>query len=505
MGDNAIFDFDDQNNENDANTWYGNTDGYGSFQIHNFGLGQTLFAINYWGTTNANFKPCIGIGNNPNGSTTSGSGQQRDWTFTENADQFTSRELYILTRDVAPVTVPSPAVQVNGGTLRVVDSVGTMPIPADIRAKVGTLADGYDTVYYSPVSTTADAAYNGTAYSVNNSATTAPFDRVAYFYELRKTGETTSTWVWVSFSAHTQDRTKLGYPNRNGAPVVWQQKVYGMDVRSNSSNVTEVTGADTGNLEIWPSNYGQGTKLGLGGSATLFDFDDDIAGNTGIGHGCFQIHNWGAKQTLIAISHCGTLSNVLGLGIGNNPTLTNADPDYTFTYNATLFDIRNLYVFVRPATSLDTVGRLLAGADVNLAAGAVLDLNASTQTVRSVTGLGTVSNGVLAAGVVLSPAGDGAVGTIALSGVQFAPGVQYRANPGDLLDVTGALDVSGMTLHLNTPEALDRHQTYTLIQTTGGVTGVPTPDAPLPTGWKVVRRGNAILLLAEGGTLLNLR
>jgi hypothetical protein len=184
-----------------------------------------------------------------------------------------------------------------------------------------------------------------------------------------------------------------------------------MDVRSNSTNITEVTGADTGNLEIWPSNYGQGTKLGLGGSASTFDFDDDIAGNTGIGHGCFQIHNWGAKQTLIAISHCGSAANVLGLGIGNNPTWSNNDPDYTFTYNAANYEIRNLYVFVRPITNPDDVGRLLADADIDLAAGAVLDLNASTQTIHSVTGLGTISNGTLAASVVLSPAGDGVVGT----------------------------------------------------------------------------------------------
>ena len=78
--------------------------------------------------------------------------------------------------------------------------------------------------------------------------------------------------------------------------------------------------------------------------------------------------------------------------------------------NAGNYDIRNLYVFVRPTTAQGTVGRLLADADVNLAAGALLDLNASTQTVRSVTGLGTVSNGTLAATAILSPAGDGVVG-----------------------------------------------------------------------------------------------
>jgi autotransporter-associated beta strand protein len=497
IGDGAAYDFDDRNSGQESNTSYGNVAGYGSFQIHNFGLNQTLFAINHFGRTG--YKPCIGIGNKPN------DGTNRDWTFTENATDYTVRELYILTRDVSPVTEDAPDVQVNEGTLRVIDAAGTMPVPSDIRAKVGALADGYDTVYYSPVQTTAAAAYNGTAYSVDNSAATAPFDRVAYFFELRKTGETTSTWVWVSFNAHTQDRTKLGYPNRNGATVIWQQKVYGMDVRSNSSNVNEVTGADTGNLEIWPSNYGQGTKLGLGGSATTFDFDDDIAGNTGIGHGCFQIHNWGAKQTLVAISHCGSAANVLGLGIGNNPTWSNNDPDYTFTYNAGNYDVRNLYVFVRPATNPEDIGRLLADADINVAAGATLDLNATTQTVRSVTGSGTVSNGVLAAEAVLSPAGDGVVGTLALSGVSLVPGTRYRADLGDLLNVAGPLDVTGLIVSVNNPAALERSQSYTLIRTTGGITGTATLGTALPSGWKLLRSGNDLLLFSSRGMLLELR
>ena len=355
--------------------------------------------------------------------------------------------------------------------------------------------------------TTAAAAYNGTAYAIDNSAATTPFDRVAYFYELKKPGEATSTWVWVSFNAHTQDRTKLGYPNRNGAAFMWQRKVNGMDVRSNSPLVTEVTGADTGNLEIWPSNYGGSGTLGLGGNDGAFDFDDSGA-STNMGHGCFQIHNWGAKQTLVAISHCGGSGNVLGLGIGNNTDFSkNATPypDWTFSDNAAQYDIRNLYVFVRPAVAPEDIGHLLANADVNLAAGATLDLGGSTQLVHSITGTGTVSNGFLAANTILSPAGDGTVGTIAFVGVQIVPGTRYHADLGDLLDVTGPLDVSGMTVQINNPEALERSQTYILIQTTAGVTGLATLETDLPSGWKLVRRDNALMLISEGGTVLLLK
>ena len=154
--------------------------------------------------------------------------------------------------------------------------------------------------------------------------------------------------------------------------------------------VTDVDGVNTGNLEIWPSNYGTGFGLpDIGGSSSAFDFNDNGGNSTSIGHGSFQTHNWGAQQVLFSISHCGSRDNDLGVGIGNDPNPP-ADKttayDYTWTYNAGLFDIRDLYVFVRTAANPDDIGRLLADADVNLAAGAVLDLNASTQTVRTVTG-----------------------------------------------------------------------------------------------------------------------
>jgi hypothetical protein len=282
-----------------------------------------------------------------------------------------------------------------------------------------------------------------------------------------------------------------------------------MDVRSNVGAVTDVDGVDTGNIEIWPSNYGTGLGLsGIGGNANAFDFNDNGASSTSIGHGSFQIHNWGAQQVLFSISHCGASNNDLGVGIGNDPnppTDKTTAYDYTWTYNAGLFDIRDLYVFVRPAANPDDIGHLLADADVNLAAGAVLDLNASTQTVRTVTGSGTVANGMLASGSVLSPGGDGAVGTLAFSNVTLVPGTQYRADLGDLVDVTGALDISGLVVTINNPGALDRAQTYTLIQTTTGITGMPTLATDLPSGWKLVRRNNALLLLSEGGTLLFLR
>lgn len=63
-------------------------DGYGSMQVHNYGAGQTLFSINHW---NAGPNADIGIGNGP--------GQTPDWTFTSNANSYSSKRLRVFVRE----------------------------------------------------------------------------------------------------------------------------------------------------------------------------------------------------------------------------------------------------------------------------------------------------------------------------------------------------------------------------------------------------------------------
>ena len=53
-------------------------------QIHNHDARQTLFAINHWRVGNT---ADIGIGNSPAGNP--------DWTFTENAGNYTAKRLRI--------------------------------------------------------------------------------------------------------------------------------------------------------------------------------------------------------------------------------------------------------------------------------------------------------------------------------------------------------------------------------------------------------------------------
>ena len=56
-------------------------------QVHNFGQRQTVFAVNHWSSGGG---ADIGIGNSP--------GAQLDWTFTGNANSYTSKRLRVFVR-----------------------------------------------------------------------------------------------------------------------------------------------------------------------------------------------------------------------------------------------------------------------------------------------------------------------------------------------------------------------------------------------------------------------
>ena len=83
---------------NDARTTGGS---YGSFQIHNFGLGETLLGYNRW---NDGITSDLGIGNQPSGNP--------DWTFAGTASAYTVKNFYVLVAppasEAAPA-VPEPA------------------------------------------------------------------------------------------------------------------------------------------------------------------------------------------------------------------------------------------------------------------------------------------------------------------------------------------------------------------------------------------------------------
>jgi len=153
-------------------------------------------------------------------------------------------------------------------------------------------------------------------------------------------------------------------------------------------------------------------------------------------------------------------------------------------------------------------GGMLNDAEVNLAAGATLDLNGIAQTVALLTGTGTVTNGALASGTVISPAGDEAVGTQALEGVSFAAGVVYRltvsGTASDCLTSSGTLDLSGMTIVPATDAELTA-STYLIAHADGGFAGAKPAASGFPSKYNVIRKGADLVLTSEGGTVLFLR
>lgn len=104
-------------------------------------------------------------------------------------------------------------------------------------------------------------------YTVNNAAsiTTGSFSRVAYYLELVK-ADTTSDWVYVSFNAagFTLDASKTGVPTTGSGEYYNFQNttISNMNVYSNVAGIVTGTGITTGNIEFWPSDYGQTNSYG---------------------------------------------------------------------------------------------------------------------------------------------------------------------------------------------------------------------------------------------------
>jgi len=250
-------------------------------------------------------------------------------------------------RDTSPNANEVPA-----GTTVAVSSPCLPPeIVTNVGTNAGALAEGYQLVYTLDVPVVATFNSNPEFYTYNQSNLSMRYDRIAYYLELQTPGSP-AQYVWTSMDAFTADATKIGLPvNATGA--VFQQYVTNLAVKSNVLGVSNGADFATGNIEFWASNYGAGNAKGIpNASSTACDFGDDRGANTGAGHGCMQVHNYLATQTVFAVNHFGVDNNVIGLGIGSRPGATaTGDPDWTFTYNAGTYSRRVLHVLVRPTAA----------------------------------------------------------------------------------------------------------------------------------------------------------
>jgi len=244
-------------------------------------------------------------------------------------------------------------------TLSFSQSLGTAPLLATSNVAE---ASQYGVVYELTIP--ANAAYSTDAainYAINNSGLTGlNYTRVAYFMQLD------TKWVWVSMNKFNTTLAELGIPAGNSS-VAWKQVVTGMNVvGSANSNVTSATNIN-GNLEIWPQCYGTSATLaGIGGDNNTYDFNDDRVNGTGC-YGSFQVHNYGASQTIFAYNNW--IQNGYGdLGIGNNP---GTHPDWTFERNANTYTTRKLYILVNSGVTVSAPSTNSQNLCINAAATAL--------------------------------------------------------------------------------------------------------------------------------------
>jgi lysophospholipase L1-like esterase len=322
----SYFDFGDTRTSSGA--------GYGSMQIHNAGLSQVVFALNGFGSDGSTLD--LGIGSRADNN--------KDWTQIYNSGAYSSRKLYVMVR---------PSTQKQAADL-----------PTEIASNVpSALTLGYQVVC-SITNIPTQGKFNDTSWAATNYfvdrrslLASNSFRRIAYYLELQTATDAVPRYVWTSMDAFTTDPAKIGIPL---AGTLFQQKVTNLDVYGNVASLATGTGIATGNIEFWPSDYNTQTNtLGIpNANGSTFDFGDGGA-STSTGHGCMQVHNYGAQQTVWAINHFNNL-NVIGTGIGNGPN--SADPDYTLTYNAGNYTRKIFHVLVLPGGNSDVSAPTITGA-----------------------------------------------------------------------------------------------------------------------------------------------
>lgn len=107
---------------------------YGSMQLHNTGAGQTLFAFNNWGGTATATNADLGIGNG---------GTNPDWTFANNAGNYTVKQIQVLVQTSGDTTAPTIASALASfGRSKVTVSFSEPVAAASVNAASFTLDNG---------------------------------------------------------------------------------------------------------------------------------------------------------------------------------------------------------------------------------------------------------------------------------------------------------------------------------------------------------------------------
>jgi hypothetical protein len=246
------------------------------------------------------------------------------WNFDDGQGNTATQTQNVIVDDVTP---PVPA--------------SSLLPPAPVNALLNVVeAANYQLVYELTIDNTT-SYLNGANYAVNNSGVVGSnHNRVAYYMELD------GQWVWVSMDDFAAGNLgALAIPNVTTNNVVWDQTVSNMNVSSNVGSIVTGTGITTGNIEMWRFDYATAGNNGIGGNNSVYDFDD--TNNGGGTFGSFQVHNYGAAQTLFALNQFNQTGNK-DLGIGNSPI---GERDWTFRSNSNTYGTKKLYILVNNTSS----------------------------------------------------------------------------------------------------------------------------------------------------------
>ncbi len=146
---------------------------------------------------------------------------------------------------------------------------------------------------------------------------------------------------------------------------------------------------------------------------------------------------------------------------------------------------------------------------VELASGAALDLAGSAQTLTSVSGSGTVSNGALTVTEAITPAGN-SIGSMGVASASLSGTLRIDvATDGtcDRLVSSGNLSLAGLALQIADLRLLSKQTSYTPVTCSGTLTGAFVANN-LPKDWYVrydYTLGKVTFYYAAPGTVLQLK
>lgn len=295
--------------------------------------------------------------------------------------------------------------------------------------------------------------------------------------------------------------------------------------------VARFTDVQPGLGGVWGQTYND-KGIRCGGGTTMYSTPGD--GNDFVNNGGKTFTN-GAE--MVTQTNLGTTPHIATFYAGNNATWAgsisttigcywyNSYPARFYkgvigemiVYNRVITDAERLqieeYLRLKWTDATSTIVNFLPeGASLSLTNNGTLNLGKTTQTLGSVTGSGTITNGSAIVTGDIRPGGDGVIGTLGFNGFEqqtatyYADLDQNSGAPCDTVTIsgTGTVDLDGLTVNINPLAQPTSILKFKVMSTAGTFTG-----APVLTGttlyWSAVigDSGQSLYLIYASGTIIS--